>query len=330
MKFKKIIATASALTMALSAAAEFGVAANAEEVQGTLVAGASFDTDGVFDDIVIESDNNTVYAEVADGQMRIGRGSYSISIPESYQTASAENNDVVTMEFDLKLVGLSKRNAGYYITDSAGKTVVQFGASVYSSTYSKDTILGVESEGTSTAADERKLMSLKDFKGESKNDPGFDNPTHVKIQFDYAANTVTVSTSCSAATNRTSTYTADLAEGTSQISKLTFFSDHQAYSARRCYLDNVKIYTTAEKATDRYKMTNAGVDRAEDSSVATSFTYEAALSGTVTGFEVTSNEKTLDYKWDKEVSVSGGMEVVLGLIVEDLDDENATAKVLIK
>ncbi len=79
-----------------------------------------------------------------------------------------------------------------------------------------------------------------------------------------------------------------------------------------------------------YQMTNLGTTDGTGDSKATYFKITAPITGNITGVDVTSDETTKKFDWEKSVDVSGGVEVVLGLVVDGLADENAAAELIVK
>ena len=85
-----------------------------------------------------------------------------------------------------------------------------------------------------------------------------------------------------------------------------------------------------ENESTSYIMENQGTETGANNTTATYFKITAPITGTITGVNVTGNGETKPFNWENPVNVSGGVEVTLGLIVDGLLDENASAELIVK
>lgn len=85
-----------------------------------------------------------------------------------------------------------------------------------------------------------------------------------------------------------------------------------------------------ENESTSYMMENKGTETGANNTTATYFKITAPIKGTITGVNVTGNGETKPFNWENPVNVSGGVEVTLGLIVDGLLDENASAELIVE
>lgn len=85
-----------------------------------------------------------------------------------------------------------------------------------------------------------------------------------------------------------------------------------------------------ENESTSYMMENKGTETGVNDTTATYFKITAPIKGTITGVNVTGNGETKPFNWENSINVYGGVEVTLGLIVDGLLDENASAELIVK
>lgn len=97
-------------------------------------------------------------------------------------------------------------------------------------------------------------------------------------------------------------------------------------------LSDSNSIVTAKDETEStsYMMENEGTETGANNTTATYFKITTPITGTITGVDVTSGKTTKNFDWKNSVDVSGGVEVTLGLIVNGLLDENASAELIVK
>lgn len=233
MNLKKFVSTISAVTIAASAFAGMAISASAAEIAGTKIIDVNFN-DGSYGDVVQGQQWNP-YASIDDSSaMRVGNGSYSVTIPDSRLQAKAENGDVVTIQFDWVWTQLSGKHAYFNVVDSNNTKIVNFDINCYDGKYSSATVLG-----TATGSGDD-MPALADVKA-GKDNPGMGDKTTYTLTFDYGANTVTWNDS-----RVNKTYTKSLPTGVGYIKTLQFGSNYNNAN-RRCYIDNIAVYTTVEE-----------------------------------------------------------------------------------
>jgi len=195
---------------------------------------------------------NTGRTFINDGHLSFGNTGGTVALVGS----EAGTRDVVTVSFSIAWGKLSGKEAGFKLSGKNAEDevvdVAVFSANAYSGTISTNDFGIVWND-----------MNRDD------NTAQWSKKTDITITVNFAAKTITTTTACTAATNKTNSYVTSIPAGIKSITQFALTSNY-ANNDRNCLFDDLLIYTTigdysvaTAKYTVKYKCGGVEVKTAD-------------------------------------------------------------------